>query len=149
MTEAIKRLGHTADPSRKADAVIINSCTVTAESDRKTRQLLRRMRSDNSDALIILTGCMVQAFPEKANALGEADIIVGNRDINKIIQLISEYKGEKTTSIDDHRLNDSYIGLPISSFDERTRAFIKIEDGCDRYCSYCIIPKANKWLFKH
>ena len=146
LREALVRLGHSADDDLPADAVIINSCTVTSESDRKTRQLLRREKEQNYNAVVILTGCMVQAFPEKAKALTEADIVIGNRDVNKIISAITEYNKKRYFNVTPHEKSDNYIGLPISAFSERTRAFLKIEDGCNRYCSYCIIPKARGFV---
>lgn len=143
-TEAIResflKKGHTCNPSLKADAVIINSCTVTAESDRKTRQVVRRLRRENPNAVIILTGCMVQAFPEKAQGLTEADIVTGNKDISKIIELAEEYSGKRLYDFSAHSEGDAYNTPAISDFGEHTRAFMKIEDGCDRFCTYCIIP---------
>ena len=146
MKEAIIKLGHTADESSDADAVIINSCTVTAESDRKTRQLLNRARKDSPGAVIVLTGCMVQAFPEKARGLKEADIIIGNRDACAVINAVNSYNDSKIFKVDEHKTGDGYTGLTITGFSERTRAFMKIEDGCNRYCSYCIIPKARGFV---
>lgn len=146
MKEALLKCGHTAVSSKPCDAVIINSCTVTAESDRKTRQLLRRTRSQNKNAVIVLTGCMVQAFPDKAKQLDTADIVIGNRDINEIVRAIEEYKNGKLFRVCPHSQNDPYNCMPISGFSERTRAFMKIEDGCNRYCSYCIIPKARGFV---
>ena len=143
MREALLNLGHTNDKSLPIDAVIINSCTVTAESDRKTRQLVRRCRRENPDAVIALTGCMVQAFPDDANNLTEADIIIGNRDVKKVINAINEYKNERIFEIIDHKNGDKYNTIGLSNFNERTRAFMKIQDGCDRFCTYCIIPFAR------
>lgn len=146
-TEAIKEMflnnGHVSDEQTIADAVIINSCTVTAESDRKTRQILGRFRRNYPNAVIVLTGCMVQAFPEKSRELHQADIVIGNKNIKKIITLTEEYVKDKIFEYEEHKNKDPYITPAISDFDERTRAYIKIEDGCDRFCSYCIIPYAR------
>lgn len=134
---------HTGQPDVGDAVVIINSCTVTAESDRKLRQLLRRIRRDNPDAVIVLTGCMPQAFPEAAASLTEADIVMGNDDRRKLATEILGFlkKRERLVDINDHtRL---YEPLMIEDFEERTRAFVKIEDGCDRFCTYCIIPYAR------
>lgn len=144
--EALVAMGHTADSNKPADCVIINSCTVTAESDRKTRQLLHRIRKDNENAVIALTGCMVQAFPEKAKALSDADIVIGNTDNAKLVKAVTEYKKDKIFDVTPHSLGEEYNGLKIADFSERTRAFLKIEDGCNRYCSYCIIPKARGYV---
>lgn len=144
--EALLAMGHTADNNKPADCVIINSCTVTAESDRKTRQLLHRIRKDNEEAVILLTGCMVQAFPEKAKSLSDADIIIGNTDTAKVVKAVTDYKRDKLFDVTPHSLDEEYTGLKIADFSERTRAFLKIEDGCNRYCSYCIIPKARGFV---
>ena len=143
MREALLNWGHTNDKNLSVDAVIINSCTVTAESDRKTRQLVRRMRRENPDAIIALTGCMVQAFPDEAKKLTEADIVIGNRDVTKIVNAINSYDNKRVFEIDEHQNGDSYNTIGLSKFNERTRAFMKIQDGCDRFCTYCIIPFAR------
>lgn len=143
MREALLNLGHTSDKLLPADAVIINSCTVTAESDRKTRQIVRRCRRNNPTAVIVLTGCMVQAFPEEAKKLTEADIVIGNRDISKVVNAINEYSDRHIFEISEHQDSDKYNTIGLSNFNERTRAFMKIQDGCDRFCTYCIIPFAR------
>ena len=143
MREALINLGHTSEKDLQIDAIIINSCTVTAESDRKTRQLVRRMRRQNPNAIIVLTGCMVQAFPEDAKQLTEADIVIGNKDIKKVIEAIKSYSDKRIFSIEQHNIGDEYNTIGLSSFNERTRAFMKIQDGCDRFCTYCIIPFAR------
>ncbi len=143
MREALQNLGHTNDKSLPIDAVIINSCTVTAESDRKTRQLVRRMRRQYPNAIVALTGCMVQAFPDEANNLREADIVIGNRDVSKIVDAINNYSNTRIFEINKHQSGDVYNTIGLSNFSERTRAFMKIQDGCDRFCTYCIIPFAR------
>ena len=143
--EAFLNKGYTDDINLPADIIVINSCTVTAESDRKTRQLLRRCRREFPNSVIILTGCMVQAFPERSDNLAEADIIIGNKNTSEIIGAAERFLTEKKrlTVHEDHNAGDAYTTPSISDFSERTRAFMKIEDGCDRFCSYCIIPKAR------
>lgn len=143
MREALLNLGHTNDKNSPVDAVVINSCTVTAESDRKTRQFVRRMRRAYPVAIIVLTGCMVQAFPEEAKNLTEADIIIGNRDISKVIEAIKNYNSNRIFNVEEHKNGDKYNTICLSNFNERTRAFMKIQDGCDRFCTYCIIPFAR------
>ena len=143
MREALVNLGHTNDKQLPVDAIIINSCTVTAESDRKTRQLVRRMRRDYPEAVVVLTGCMVQAFPKEAEKLHEADIVIGNRDVLKVIYAINNYNNNRIFEINRHQNDDLYNTIGLSSFNERTRAFMKIQDGCDRFCTYCIIPFAR------
>ena len=136
---------HLVDHKSSADVYVINSCTVTAESSRKTRQAVRRFRNSAPDAIIVLTGCFPQAFPEEAASLTEADIILGNKSNLQIISAIEEYKstGSRLIKTTPHQREDRYCGGKINTFDGHTRAFIKIQDGCNRYCSYCIIPKAR------
>ncbi len=146
MISLLKNAGYTIVTHKdKADIFIINSCTVTAESSRKTRQAVRRFRNEYPDATIILTGCFSQAFTEDAKKLTEADIILGNNSNQNIIEAINEHKksGITTVRVTAHKREDTYKGIEINSFEGHTRAFIKIQDGCNRYCSYCIIPKAR------
>lgn len=128
-----------------ADIFIVNSCTVTAESDRKTRQLVRRLKRNNPNSTVLLTGCMPQAFPEKARSLEEADIVTGNKNNVNIIEMLNSYlnKKERIFNVNEHLSGERFSGLAINDFNERTRASVKIEDGCDRFCSYCIIPTAR------
>ncbi|MDD6479117.1 MAG: tRNA (N(6)-L-threonylcarbamoyladenosine(37)-C(2))-methylthiotransferase MtaB [Oscillospiraceae bacterium] len=137
--------GYTEAKENSADVIVINSCTVTAESDRKTRQLLNRQRRINPNSTIILTGCMVQAFPQKSAENLGADIIVGNTDTHRIFDILTDFLNNKTTNfqIFPHQNDELFSPISINSFSERTRAFMKIEDGCDRYCTYCIIPFAR------
>ena len=126
-----------------ADALVINSCTVTAESDRKLRQLVRRCRRDNPTALLVVTGCMPQAFPEDGAALADADIVMGNADRHAVVERIHNYSAESDRLVDIAPHTAVYEPLSIEQFAGRTRAFVKIEDGCNRFCSYCIIPYAR------
>lgn len=123
--------------------VVVNSCTVTGESDRKLRQLLRRCRRENPHAVLVLTGCMPQAFPEVAEQFQEVDIVLGNaaraalpRHVHTFLTL-----GQRIVDISAH--SATFESLSIDEFQGRTRAFVKIEDGCNRFCSYCIIPYAR------
>lgn len=134
---------HTGMENVGEAVVIVNSCTVTGESDRKLRQLLRRIRREQPQAVLVLTGCMPQAFPEEAAALNEADVVLGNARRHDVVEAIERFRlsGERVVCITAH---DRVIEpLCIEDFDERTRAFVKVEDGCDRFCSYCIIPYAR------
>ncbi len=123
--------------------LVVNSCTVTGESDRKLRQLLRRCRRDNPQAVLVLTGCFPQAFPEDAAALPEPQIILGNAARRELPQRLAQYyeSGKRVVVVAPH--GREYESLSICEFQGRTRAFVKIEDGCDRFCSYCIIPYAR------
>ncbi len=146
MAELLKNAGfEIVSNNEAADYFIINSCTVTATADQKTRQSVRRFKRNNPDSTVILTGCMPQAFPEDAVKLTEADIVLSNKDNENILKLINEYNlsKERVVAINKHKSGDSFSSCSINSFAGRIRAFVKIEDGCDRFCSYCIIPMAR------
>lgn len=134
-----------AEADEEADVFIVNSCTVTAESNRKVRQLLRRMRKENPTAVSVLTGCMPQAFPEEAEALPDTDIIIGTKNRAALPQHITSFLAARQRIIDitPHENGESFEQMQVKSFGERTRAFLKIQDGCNRFCSYCIIPYAR------
>ncbi len=149
-TEAMRRLlretGYdTEDTSsaKHADVIVINSCTVTGESDRKLRQLLRRCRRDNPDAVIVLTGCMPQAFPQAAEAFEEADIVLGNAARRALPAHLGAFLSNHQRIVDIPPHGKEIEPLTIDTFAEHTRAFVKIQDGCNRFCSYCIIPYAR------
>ena len=128
----------------QADVFIINSCTVTATGDKKVRQTVRRARRENPDAVIILTGCMPQAFPEECQAIEEADIIIGNSNRAGLIGYIEEFMRSHQRIIHIQPHGRTYGDeFSVSGMNERTRAYIKIEDGCNRFCTYCIIPYAR------
>ncbi len=148
LREIFRQKGHTVvDEAQEFDCIIINSCTVTAESDRKCRQQLNKFKRENPKAVTVLTGCMVQAS-HKTGALPEADIVVGNTDPKAIVSKVEEFfqKGQKIREITLHYKDESFNTPTITTFDERTRAYIKIEDGCERYCTYCIIPYARGFV---
>ncbi len=133
------------DNDTPVDVFIINSCTVTAESDRKTRQMLRRFRKRNPEAVMVLTGCMPQAFPNVSGSLPEADIVAGNTAPQELPSLVEEFllNGERIIHIGEHKRDERFNTPSVKRFGEHTRAFMKIQDGCDRYCTYCIIPTAR------
>ena len=129
---------------KESDITVVNSCTVTAESDRKTRQLVRRYKRINENSVVVLTGCMPQAFLSDAKQL-PADIICGNAHPKRIVDYVKKYLENKKRIIDvtEHKTGEKFAECNIENFNERTRAYMKIEDGCDRGCTYCIIPKAR------
>lgn len=129
----------------EADIYVVNSCTVTATSDQKTRQTVRRFKKQHSNSIVVLTGCMPQAYPQNAEILPEADIVLGNRNTELLLSAIDEYilSGKRIFNVKVVADKESFESMKISGFNERTRAFVKIEDGCNRFCSYCIIPTAR------
>ncbi len=146
MAELLEKNGHTIIyTATDADVAVINSCTVTAESVRKTRQAVRKLKKQNKALIIVLTGCASQAEPHIINDLPEVDIFMGNRTNTSIAEALSEYLNNRSPIIKriEHLTGDNFIGTGISRFDGHTRAFLKIQDGCDRFCSYCLIPTAR------
>lgn len=146
MSELMKNAGFDiVSPSEDADYYIINSCTVTATADQKTRQNVRKFKRKHPDSVVLLTGCMPQAFPEDAQNLIEADIVFSNKNDGDILKLINEYNAtqNRILNIEQHKTGDDFWECSINNFSDRIRAFVKIEDGCDRFCSYCIIPKSR------
>lgn len=123
--------------------IVVNSCTVTGESDRKLHQLLRRYRREFPHAVLVLTGCMPQAFPQKAESFEEADIILGNSARRALPGHIHDYLVRRQRIVDIGEHSAAFESMAIDEFQGRTRAFVKIEDGCNRFCSYCIIPYAR------
>ena len=129
----------------EADIYLVNSCTVTSSGDRKSLRSLRKMRREHPDAVIALTGCYPQAFPDEAALVMEADIVTGTKNRRKIIPLIKKFleTKERIVEIESYERQEPFEQMNINSLRGRTRAFLKIEDGCERYCSYCIIPTAR------
>ncbi|MDO4748291.1 MAG: tRNA (N(6)-L-threonylcarbamoyladenosine(37)-C(2))-methylthiotransferase MtaB [Eubacteriales bacterium] len=127
------------------DITIINSCTVTHTSDSKNRKVINRTRRENKDAIIVLTGCMPQAFKDDTELFINCDIVLGNVCRKELVPAIKEFMVNKKRiiKIADHEKGEKFEEMRVNKFLERTRAFVKIEDGCNRFCSYCIIPYAR------
>lgn len=146
MMELFRQNGYTVvAPDQEADVYIVNSCTVTAGGDRKSRQWLRRAKRENPGAVTVLTGCYPQAFPEEACAVSEADLVTGSanrRSLLKDIQTVLS-TGQRLVDITPHQRGEQFEELPMEQFDGHTRAFLKVEDGCNRRCAYCVIPRAR------
>lgn len=123
--------------------IVINSCTVTGESDRKLRQLLRRCRREHPQAILVLCGCMPQAFPDTAAAFEDMDIVLGNASRKALISHLHRFLTTRARIVDITPHDGTIEPLQICEFQGRTRAFVKIEDGCNRFCTYCIIPYAR------
>ena len=133
-----------AETLEAADIVVVNSCTVTEASDKKTRSFIRRAKRRNPDVLTVLTGCFPQAYPKESAALLDADIVTGNTRRKDIADFIFRFleTGDRIVDISSHKENDVMWHVPLNT-QGRTRAFMKIEDGCDNRCSYCILPIAR------
>ena len=149
-TEALEQLfeknGFTVVPEgQPADVYIVNSCTVTNFGDQKSRKWLRHAKRENPGAVTVLTGCYPQAFPEQAAGLLEADLVCGNTDrraiLDHVMQLLNGH--ERIVAVTPHTRGEVFEEMPVDRFETHTRAFIKVEDGCNRRCAYCIIPKAR------
>ena len=138
MISSLKERGYTiTNFEDKADIYIINTCSVTNESDKKSRKKINRAKKNNKDAIIIVTGCYSQANADNI----EANIILGNKDKSKIVEIIEEYKKTKENKKIIYDLTKvNFEKMEIKKFTNHTRAFVKIQDGCNAFCSYCIIP---------
>ncbi|MCD7822894.1 MAG: tRNA (N(6)-L-threonylcarbamoyladenosine(37)-C(2))-methylthiotransferase MtaB [Oscillospiraceae bacterium] len=143
--ELMERNGFvTVDDPSAADVVVINSCTVTKSADVKLGQLLRRIKRQNPEVVTVVTGCYPQAHGI-TELISDADIIVGEANKTAIPELVSEFleKREKVRSIQPHKKGEAIESMSLTKRADKTRAIIKIQDGCDRFCSYCIIPFAR------
>lgn len=145
-TQALEQLararGHEIVPfSAPADVYVINTCTVTAESDRKSRQMVRGARRRAPEAVIGICGCFAQVSPEAASALG-ADVVFGTRDRERFLTLLEQaFAGRSPeTHVAPYARGEAFEFLPAGGFEGRTRALLKVQDGCDNYCTYCMIP---------
>ena len=134
-----------AQENEPADVFIVNSCTVTNFGDQKSRKWLRRKKRENPGAVTVLTGCYPQAFPEEAAQFTEADLVCGNGDrkaiLDNVLKLLDGH--ERIVAITPHQRGEKFEELPVERFETHTRAFIKVEDGCNRQCAYCVIPRAR------
>ncbi|MBQ9898971.1 MAG: tRNA (N(6)-L-threonylcarbamoyladenosine(37)-C(2))-methylthiotransferase MtaB [Ruminococcus sp.] len=128
-----------------ADAVVINSCTVTSSGDSRVLAALRKTRAALPEAVIALTGCYPQANPDEAASLSEADIITGTKDRSKLPALVEECLKSRSrmVAVPEYVRGDGFECLTLGTFEDNTRAFLKIQDGCDQFCSYCMIPFAR------
>lgn len=145
MTELFEKNGYISVNSEEyADVYVINTCTVTHMSDRKSRQYIRRMKKKNPNAIIAVVGCYSQVSPEEILDIEEVNLVMGTNDRKAIVENIDNLTVDsKVSTVDDIMKVKDFESIEISQTNGRTRAFIKIQDGCDRYCTYCIIPYAR------
>ena len=146
LSKALDALGYELVEDDICDVFILNSCSVTNESDKKSRQALGRNRRINPDNLSIIMGCYSQVSKDELLKNKNVNIVYGNIDKMKVVDIINDHAhklGEKTNAVNDISKYRVYENLPIHSTGEKTRAFLKIQDGCDNFCTYCIIPYAR------
>ena len=146
MIQEFEKAGYeVVEHHQKADIYVINTCTVTNMSDRKSRQMLRRVKDKNKEAIIVASGCYAQVAKEELEKIKEIDLVLGNNEKANIVNYIEQFiKSQETIiSIEDVMQNKEFIDFGDVTYTEKTRAVIKVQDGCDRFCSYCIIPYAR------
>ena len=146
LEQMFRGAGFTIVPEgEEADVFVVNSCTVTNFGDQKSRKWLRRAKRENPGAVTVLTGCYPQAFPEEAANFMEADLVCGNGDrkaiLDNVLKLLDGH--ERIVAVTPHKRGELFEDLPVERFETHTRAFIKVEDGCNRQCAYCVIPRAR------
>ena len=150
-TEAMEQLlregGYEIVPfDQKADVYVINTCSVTNIADRKSRQMLHRAKKLNPDAIVAAAGCYAQVAADQLKADPAVDILIGNNQKGQLLQILKEFQesgGEEACHVLDIAHEGSYENLRLESPGEKTRAFLKVQDGCNQFCSYCIIPYAR------
>lgn len=131
--------------TEKADIYVINTCTVTNMADRKSRQMLRRVKEINQSAVIVVCGCYAQVAKTELEQIPEVDIILGIKEKNKIVQIVEEYLANKDNIIEvaDVSKQKEFLDFGDVTYTEKNRAVIKVQDGCNMFCSYCLIPYAR------
>jgi len=128
----------------QADVYVINTCTVTGESDHKSRKAIRRARRQSPDALIVATGCYTQRAPEQIRQMDQVDLLIGNREREKLPRIVEALrKGSLLDLVGRHLPSESFELLPPAPRRGRTRGFIKIQEGCNQHCTYCVVPQVR------
>ncbi|HEY9575089.1 MAG TPA: tRNA (N(6)-L-threonylcarbamoyladenosine(37)-C(2))-methylthiotransferase MtaB [Lachnospiraceae bacterium] len=146
MQELLEKDGYEIVPfAPGADIYIINTCTVTNIADRKSRQMLHKAKKMNRDAIVVATGCYVQAAKEELKVDEAIDLVIGNNQKQHLVEILKAYDGQENfaESVIDINHTKEYENLNIQKTAEHTRAYIKVQDGCNQFCSYCIIPFAR------
>ena len=143
MIQEFKKCGYDiVEFDEVADIYIVNTCTVTNMADRKSRQMLRKVKELNPEAILVAVGCYAQVAKEELEKIPEIDLILGTNEKKDIVSYVNATV-EKQSSITDVMHCEEYVDFGDVTFTEKTRAVIKVQDGCDRFCSYCIIPFAR------
>lgn len=127
-----------ADNLSDANVIVVNTCSVTNQSDAKSRKVIRNARKNNKNAILVVCGCSSQNHQDELKDLG-VDILIGNKDKSKIFDYVNNYDNKQIINY-YNMINTDFEKMSLDNYSERTRAFVKIQDGCNNYCSYCIIP---------
>lgn len=159
MQQLLEKAGYEIVPfTERADIYIINTCSVTNIADRKSRQMLHRAKKENPDSIVVAAGCYVQTSEKQASEDEAIDLIIGNNRKNELVEILENYQKEKeeqpadetfhSVPIKEHvkninRAGEAYEEMSLEKTAEHTRAFLKVQDGCNQFCSYCIIPYAR------
>ena len=145
MLELFQNKGYqVVDFTEKAGVYLINTCTVTNLGDKKSRQLIRRAVSQNPEAVVVAAGCYAQVAPDELSGIEGVNLVIGTKDRNKIVELVESYEGESPVCrVYDIQTEKIFEPLNINRLRDRTRAFVKIQEGCENFCSYCIVPYAR------
>ncbi len=145
MLQSLRQRGYQIVPFEdKADIYIVNTCTVTNIADRKSRQMLHKAKKINPEGIVVAVGCYVQSDTQAVEADHAVDLLIGNNKKNELVQILEDYmNGVKQESVIDINHTSEYEEMQITSTAEHTRAYIKIQDGCNQFCSYCMIPYAR------
>ena len=148
-TEAMEELfinaGYDVVPfSKKSDVYVINSCSVTSISDRKSRQMIRRAKKENPEAVIVVTGCYAQTAADEIKTMDEVNLLIGTQGRENIVDIVNTLDcNSHINLVSDIMHTHKFEELKITKYTTRTRAFIKVQEGCNQFCSYCIIPYAR------
>lgn len=128
-----------------SDIYVINTCTVTNMSDRKSRQIIRRVKQINPNSILVVTGCYAQVASKELEKIEEIDLIVGNTEKKDIVNIVENYKKDISSKYEISDINNQkeFVDFGTTTYTEKTRAVIKVQDGCNNFCSYCIIPYAK------
>ncbi len=144
MQEVLLKAGYQVIPfDEAAELVIVNTCTVTSATDAQSRNLIRRARRLNASCRVIVTGCYAQVDPETLQSIPGVNLVIGNEEKQHLLDYLKEENGPTRVDVSDIRQADSVCLTPLTSFAGRSRAFVQIQNGCDAFCSYCIIPYAR------
>ena len=146
MEALFREAGHAIVPVEEAaDVYVINTCVVTNVGQKKSRQMIRRLAREHPEALIVVTGCYPQTAVDEVRQIPGVGLIVGNQHRAQLLALVAAAKrgGQQVSAVDKIAQARDFEDLPIAALSSRTRAFLKIQEGCQQYCSYCIIPYAR------